>query len=99
MLKMLTFNIEGMDLNELYLTQAQLSQIDQGYQRDGVTTPEDVVSKLIEVSDEINKKNKAELMRQLRDAEARQQMLLTRDERRTQNEELIKKLREKLKIV
>ena len=69
-------------VEELILAKAQLKTIDEGYQELQLPTPDWVTDKLMETSQEISMRVKAELQRKLREMKARRSALRTADEKR-----------------
>jgi hypothetical protein len=88
---------ETADLENLYLAKSVLKLIDQGYQEDGVETPESIMDKLSAVSGEIVNRNRAELQKKLKMAKARRSSLATPDEKRSRLDVEIAKLEAQLK--
>lgn len=88
---------ETADLENLYLAKAVLKLIDQGYQEDGVETPEAIMDKMTAITGEITNRNRAELQKKLKMAKARRSSLATPDEKRTRLDVEIAKLESQLK--
>lgn len=94
-LKRLDIEVE-IDTDELILAKGLLRMVDEGYQEAGVDTPTWVTDKLKNVSEEINRKNRAELEALLKKAQARRMALRTADEKRKALEAQISELEAKL---
>lgn len=102
MLKLSTiinFDAGVADLDELYLAQIMLNQLDQAYQKDLLDPPESVVLKLSEINAEIKRKIKADLERMLKLAEAKTEQYASRIERKQAAQVEADKLRERLKAL
>jgi hypothetical protein len=88
--------VDDVTLDDLVLAKGLLTVLDQGYQESGVETPEWVIDKLNVVAKEITNKNRVELQRKLRAAQARRATLATPEEKRNVLDSEIKVLQEKL---
>lgn len=89
-------DVETLEIPELYLQRGFLQSIDKGYQDDGLDTPDYIIDRLNAVNFEITNRNRAELERQLKAAEARLQGLKSREEKATELKDTVAKLKEKL---
>lgn len=83
-------------IEDLILAKAALGVLDAGYQELGIETPEWVTDKLILVSNEVVNRNRAELQRRLKAAQARRASLATVDEKRKALDDEIAALKQKL---
>jgi hypothetical protein len=88
--------IDDVTVDDLILARANLTSLSQGYQEIGVDTPEWVSDKLILVTEEITKRNRTELQRQLKQAKTRRSALATADEKRQALDAMISELEKKL---
>lgn len=87
---------DEISIDDLILAKAGLDALDAGYQDLGVETPEWVVDKATQVSQEIVNRNRAELQRRLKAAQARRAGLATPEEKRGQLDAEIAALQQKL---
>jgi len=83
-------------IEDLILARNQLKIIDEGYQELGFQPPEWIAEKQLQVSQEINLRTKAELLRRLKTARARRSALATMDEKRKNLDTEIAELEKKL---
>ncbi len=88
---------ENAELENLYLAKAVLKSIDQGYQEDGIETPEHIMDKMTAITGEITNRNRAEIQKKLKMAKARRSSLATPDEKRIRLDAEIASLESKLK--
>jgi hypothetical protein len=91
-------NVEDVTtVEELILAQSQLKMIDEGYQELKLDTPDWVLDKMSETGREIDNRVRGELMRRLRNAEARRSALRTQTEKRKDADAEIADLKKRLK--
>lgn len=88
--------IDNISTEDLILAVAALRTLDAGYQEASADPPEWVVDQLSAITHEINQRNKLDLQKQLKTAEARRAALATADEKRQRLDEKIAALRQKL---
>lgn len=91
-----SFLVDEIQVEDLVLARAQLTALDVGYQDLGIETPEWVTDKLAQVNREVVNRNRDELERRLKAAEARRAGLATAEEKRQSLDAEIKGLKEKL---
>lgn len=89
-------NVEEASVNELYLLEGMLKIIGEGYERDGIDTPEIIVDKMGEARREIVNRNRAELQRKLKLARAKRGTMASREERIAAVDAEITKLEQQL---
>jgi hypothetical protein len=87
---------DEVQIEDLILAKSALATLDGGYQELGLDTPEWVSDKLTVVSQEIVNRNRAELQRRLKGAEARRAGLATAEEKRGRLDAEIAALKQKL---
>lgn len=90
------FNTETASLEDLYLARGVLKMVDQGFTEDSLETPEQIIDQLANINSEITNRNRAELTRQLKAAEARRSSLKTREEKAQELDGTIASLKQKL---
>jgi hypothetical protein len=94
---MVDFQTDGATMEDLYLAKGVLKLIDQGYQEDGVETPEWVIDKINAINGETSMRNRAEIQRRLKAAKARRSAMATLDEKRKAADDEIAALEAKIK--
>ena len=93
---MVNLEVDGAEVEDLYLARGVLKMVDQGFQDDGIETPEHIVDKLNAINAEITNRNRAELQRRLKAAKARREGFRTREEKASKLDEEITDLEKKL---
>jgi len=84
------------DLEELYLAKEVLKMVMKGFDEDGIEIPTYLASKFSDVIAEIDRKNRSELERQLKNEEAKRNTYMSREEKAKVADARIADLKKKL---
>ena len=90
--ELMAVGIDNVPVEDLMLVLSDLKSIDKEFQEINVQTPEAVIDKIVEMKNEIKSRNRAELLRRLKEAKARESALETQSEKRKKAKEEITRI-------
>ena len=96
--ELMAVGIDNVPVEDLMLVLSDLKSIDKEFQEINVQTPEAVIDKIVEMKNEIKNRNRAELLRRLKEAKARESALETQGEKRKKARDEITKIEKALEV-